>query len=308
MHRWALTAILTAQVALGCRCIEILDPSQAYASSELVFAGTVQAIYQGESPVANHDIWRRLAKRFQLSPEEVEQKLWSKAPEDLPFLRAYLEQIVPIQHRPRLAAAKTRAELEALGEQLGQPGMRTRLRVDEVWKGRAPASVDLWQEVSSCSAFFERGEVVLVYASRREDGKWTSGVCSRGGPISHAGDDLAYLYFVKNQPAASTRLFGTVTIEQPDPSKPTPLSPPRGPALNLTVELEAPSGLRTTSTSENSKFLFDGLTAGQYKLTFYEGWNPDNRRIVGGPMTLNVPARSYLKQDIYIPPDRLRDK
>lgn len=308
MHRWALTAILTAQVALGCRCIEILDPSQAYASSELVFAGTVQAIYQGESPVANHDIWPRLAKRFQLNPEEVEQKLWSKAPEDMPFLRAYLEQIVPMQHRPRIAAAKTRAELEALGEQLGKPGMRIRVRVSEVWKGRALASVDLWQEVSSCSAFFERGEAVLVYASRREDGKWTSGACSRGGSISHAGDDLAYLHFVKHQPAASTRLFGTVTTEQPNPRKPAPLTPPSRPALNLTVEIESPSGLRSTHTSESNKFLFDGLTAGQYKLTLYDRWNPESRRIVGGPTTLNVPARSFLKQDIYIPPGRLRDK
>ena len=126
--------------------------------------------------------------------------------------------------------------------------MRTRLRVDEVWKGGALASVDLWQEVSSCSAFFQRGEVVLVYASRREDGKWTTRVCSRGGPISHAGDDLAYLYFVKYQPAASTRLFGTVTTEQPDRSEPAPLSPPRRPALNLTVELK-PLPPRATSSS-----------------------------------------------------------
>ncbi len=61
--------------------------------------------------------------------------------------------------------------------------------------------LDVFTTAGDCGYDFQIGETYLVYANDEEGADYFfTSTCMRTKRISDAGDDLAYLYFYKNQP------------------------------------------------------------------------------------------------------------
>jgi hypothetical protein len=77
-----------------------------------------------------------------------------------------------------------------------------------------PQTLEIWNGAGTCAIPFQKGETYLVYAtSDEETDRMETNICHRTARVSDAGDDLAYLYFLPNGGAQSTRLEGFVTSD-----------------------------------------------------------------------------------------------
>jgi hypothetical protein len=160
---------------------------------------------------------------------------------------------------------------------------------------------DVWTPSGDCGFDFQAGETYLVYAdSDEENPMMETDKCTRTRRLSDAGPDLAYLYFYKERRAASGRLEGFTTFDalyqgkQPDADKidmPVP---------GLTVELKSASGVRYTRSDPAGKFLFDGLEAGDYRLSGYAPGFPETVELVSGPKRFHIDAQGCSSQVLVI--------
>ncbi|HEX4231286.1 MAG TPA: hypothetical protein VHZ07_21630 [Bryobacteraceae bacterium] len=65
-----------------------------------------------------------------------------------------------------------------------------------------------------CGYDFQLGETYLVYADDEEgENYFLTSSCMRTKRLPEAGEDLAYLYFYKNQPEESSRIEGFATSD-----------------------------------------------------------------------------------------------
>ena len=304
MRRLAVVAILSLQVVLACKCVETVDPSQAYARSDVVFSGRLEAMEPMVLGWPAPDM-SAIRRKFKRSEEELEKLMEEDSPEALPLQKEILTILMGPRYKYKIEAAGTIGEARALADAVITEGVRARFRVEEMWKGTRVLSIDIWQQVSSCSVYFPRSETVLVYAWHDEKGRLTTQACSRGGPISNAGDDLVYLYFVKRQPRASTRLFGFVTTDETDLKRPRMWRDVPHPGEFLTLQLESGGKKRYAASSSKGTFVVDGLAEGEYSLTIYKDDVPDARNLVKGPLRVRVPARGFVTREIYIPKELL---
>lgn len=152
--------------------------------------------------------------------------------------------------------------------------------------------MDIWTPFGDCGYDFQVGETYLVYASSDED---TSVVetdrCSRTRRLTDAGADLAYLFFYKEHKEAAGRVEGFATYDPLWPTKPRDPDRIDLPAPGLTVELKSPLGLRYTLSDPAGKFLFDGLSPGDYLLSGYAPGFPDIVKLVAGPKPFHMDAQ-----------------
>ena len=107
-------------------------------------------------------------------------------------------------------------------------GMRVHLKVRTLFKQgddddkaspkkqkKAPDFLDVWTASGDCGYDFQVGETYLVYANDEEGADYFfTSTCMRTKRLSDAGDDLAYLYFYKDQPESSARLEGFATSDR----------------------------------------------------------------------------------------------
>ncbi|MEP7361840.1 MAG: hypothetical protein ABI972_01175 [Acidobacteriota bacterium] len=179
---------------------------------------------------------------------------------------------------------------------------RTRIRVEEVWKGNLKGTVEMWEEASGYDLRFVIGQSVLVYANRDHQNRLTSGRCGRGGGIAESGSDFAYFYFLKHRPKASTRFFGFVTTDakEVNASPRVWTDPPHG-ARFLSLMLEGLDGKHYAETNFYGSFVLDGLAGGEYTMTIYGDDFPLQQRVLKSGIKLSIPAKGFLRREIFLP-------
>jgi hypothetical protein len=79
-------------------------------------------------------------------------------------------------------------------------------------------------QLSTCGYQFTRAEKYVVYARRRDDGRFTASVCSRTRPLADAAEDVKYLSAL---PAAGTgaRVYGRINEWVQHPQRPSKTPP-----------------------------------------------------------------------------------
>jgi hypothetical protein len=134
-----------------------------------------------------------------------------------------------------------------------------RIRVDRVWRGEAQGTVDVTTGAGGgdCGYSFRPGRKYLVYSSKANDGKLTTGICSPTKPLDAAAADLAYFKEIE-KPSAGARVYGSAHLE----TKGADLEPAKG----ATITLDGASGPRTTRANDVGAFEFTNLTPGEYRV------------------------------------------
>ena len=163
--------------------------------------------------------------------------------------------------------------------------------------------VVIYTEPGDCGFNFQKGEIYLVYAIEDEqDTRLETTACTRTARASDAGEDLAYLYFLQNDPQ-SARLEGFVT------SEPKHLTADRfqytgridAPVPGLRIQLDSDHRSLDTTSDRNGRFVFDGLAEGSYNISAYpaDATSRSSRLATAG--TLRIEARSCKSAVMLIP-------
>ncbi len=199
-------------------------------------------------------------------------------------------------------------------------GMRVHLKVKTIFKqgddddDAAAASkkpqkdtdfLDVWTAAGDCGYDFQIGETYLVYANNEEgaDYYFTS-TCMRTKRLSDAGDDLAYLYFYKNQPEASARLEGFATSDRKSQLVINPMHDPTtigSPFPGLIFQLQSNGLTHYAESDSNGRFVFDGLLEGSYQLSVFASGYPKTNQLLAGPRRLQMKGKSCARQVFVIP-------
>ncbi|HEU5020438.1 MAG TPA: carboxypeptidase-like regulatory domain-containing protein, partial [Bryobacteraceae bacterium] len=142
-------------------------------------------------------------------------------------------------------------------------------------------SLDIWTSAGDCGVDFQVGETYLVYAREDEDsGKLETSVCMRTQRLSEEGGDLAFLYFLKNGGAASTRLEGFVSTSFADQNLPRYRDRVSAPLAGGLLELDGEGAARYARSDSDGRFVFDGLKEGNYRVSLLAPGYPRTPRSV----------------------------
>jgi hypothetical protein len=299
--------------ALACKCISSLGPCNQTASSDVVFIGTVEAM---EPMFLSR--WN-LSGQASMGPVNEAYIDARQHPSDASIARlknAYRKAFPDMAsgQESRLQSAKTAAAVASLFYSGMGRGMHVRFKVKTLFKheddddrdakAKPPAStetaedtLEVWTPFGECGYDFQAGETYLVYANYDEGSanSLSTDVCTRTRRLSEAGEDLAYLFFYKDQPAASTRIEGFATTDELYRMTFDRLHDPetiRSPVAGVVMELQSAGVTRFTETDRNGRFVFDGLREGDYKLSAYAAGYPVNPTLVAGPQAFHAEAKS----------------
>lgn len=159
-----------------------------------------------------------------------------------------------------------------------------------------------------CGYDCQIGETYLVYANEEEgtDHFFTS-TCTRTKRLSDAGDDLAYLYFYKDQPEASSRLEGFVTSDRKSQQIIDPMHDPSAigsPLSGLIFQLQSGGLTHYAESDSNGRFVFDGLPDGSYELSVFARGYPKTNQWLAGPRRLIMKEKSCARQIFVLPQTR----
>lgn len=169
----------------------------------------------------------------------------------------------------------------------------------------APAFLDVWTASGDCGIDFQLGETYLVFANNEEgaDYYFTSS-CMRTKRLSEAGEDLAFLYFYKNQPESSSRVEGFATSDRKTQLALDALHDPAAigsPVSGVILQLKADHFTRYAESDGNGRFLFDGLPNGSYQLSVFAPGYPKPTKLLTGPRRLTVREKSCVRQVFVLP-------
>jgi hypothetical protein len=124
------------------------------------------------------------------------------------------------------AEAVFEARVEAVAADANAPDtfiglVRYDLEVLRVWKGELGPSAQLSTRASgaACGLSLTIGKVYIIYASKRDDGELTGGLCSRTRLASTADEDLAVL-------GPGTAPLGGRPSTEPTTREPPRIAPP----------------------------------------------------------------------------------
>lgn len=168
-------------------------------------------------------------------------------------------------------------DLERTADPLRFNARRVALTVDRAFRGVEGTSVAVFTGLGGgdCGYSFKNGERYLVYAYRAQDGRLTTGICSRTRPLAQAVDDLQFIESLATaKPGA--RISGAITHWERDLAgvkehrqEPMPF---------VHVQVSGPSGGGQAATDEKGRYEFTGLPAGKYRV---EVFPPPNFSTVG---------------------------
>jgi hypothetical protein len=307
---WCLLTITSA--ASACDCLVSRSACGEVGSSNLVFIGTVEAI---RPTILNP--WGDPKPQQWINDPEIKTLKKSQSPSDLNRLKdRYLKLFfdLPQEESTRVQTAASQRELQQVIDSIVAQGTQVQFKVKKLIRRakddddqsssaaekdekaekeeNATDAVAVWNDTGDCAVPFQPGENYLVYANDDEEtNRFSTNVCHRTARISDAGEDLTYLYFNQNEPESSARLEGFVTSEvrhlqqnrfRYDGRIGAPLS-------DLVVELTGKSGARYTESDEGGRFVFDGLSAGDYQVSiFSERGFPKVRNQLAGPKQVHV--------------------
>jgi hypothetical protein len=233
------------------------------------------------------------------------------SPEALAKLKGiYLKMFAGLPDRllSVISISENQAQLQSAVEDVQSEGRVAHFRVREMFKNGddddkpAPQSLDIWTSGGECGIDFQAGETYLVYAVQDEDsGKLETGSCMRTRRLSEEKGDLAYLYFLKNDEAESTRLEGFVSTTVADQSVPRYEDAISTPSPGATVELDVEGNPRYSQSDADGRFFFDGLRQGDYKLSLIAPGFPLSPRTVLSTRTFHAEQNSCPRQILVAP-------
>ena len=313
MRRAALLCFLFPCAAFSCKCQMTLSVCNEVAATDIIFVGAVEAIEP--SFLDSWNAGQRAA--LDLLNQESARAQSDRSPAAFAKLRdAYLKVFpdLPAEHKKRLAAATSPDQLAELFYWILDHGKRVRLRVKTVFRGeigdddddKTPAkTVEVWTAFGDCGITFQTGETYLVYADDDEESNiMTTGACARTRRLTDAGDDLAYLYFFKNYADSAGRVEGFVTgdllfLRDLDLAH---YSGRIGAPVAAVVELKSGDRARYTQTDDKGRFVFDGVSAGDFTVSAYASGYPAQVRLLAGPKPVRMEKRACATQVLVAPP------
>ncbi len=299
--RAALIYLLFPVAALGCKCQLTMSACNEAVTTDVIFIGTVEAIEPSFL-----DSWNA-AQRAALTTlnEEAARAEKDRSAAGFAKLRdAYLKVFpdLPEEHKKRLSAATSAEQLNDLFYWILDHGKRIRLRVKTVFHGTdlddddEGSTVEVWTAFGDCGFPFQLGETYLVYADDDEESDvMTTGACTRTRRVSDAGDDLAYLYFVKQDEDRASRIEGFVTTDllyQRQLDSAHFSDHIASPVAGAVVELKSSAAPRYAAADEKGHFVFDGLPAGSYTLSAFTPAFPAETRLLTGPKEVRIEKRA----------------
>ena len=135
-----------------------------------------------------------------------------------------------------------------------------RFEVDQRFRNVPSGQIEIVTDAfSTCSYRFTRGEKYVVYAQRREDGRFTTSICSRTRLLAEATDDLRYLSAL---PATGTgaRVYGRINEWVHHPADAQGVD--EGPLDSVTVTIRSAGLSRDVVTDRNGDYELHGVPVG----------------------------------------------
>jgi hypothetical protein len=325
--RSAATAFISLLIsipapALACKCLVAYPACPEAASADAIFIGTVESVETGFL-----DRWHSARSSADaLRADEVVSLQTEGSAASLAKLKEIYLKMFPAlsaNDKEQILAAATHRELQSIFDAVVSRGKRTRFKVRTMFKNASDddgkdvkgaddkdaeeskvESIDVWTDYGDCGFDFQAGETYLVYASEDEETQQLgTGICYRTKRLSEAGTDLAYLFFFKKGGDASTRMEGFVTS---DPNQDRARIPNGigAPVADVVVGLTWSGGERYTRSEPDGRFVFDGLSGGDYQLSVFSKGFPQDARRLADPKTVRVEERSCAAAVLGVPPDR----
>jgi hypothetical protein len=220
------------------------------------------------------------------------------------------------REKKQVQTAGTIQQVASLFDSSLDRGMRVRLKVKTLFKQgddddagdkakKDADSLDVWTTSGDCGYDFQIGETYLVYANDEEGADYFfTSTCMRTKRISDAGDDLAYLYFYKNQPRESSRLEGFATSDRKSQLAIDPMHEPAmigSPLAGVILQLKSDRLTRYAESESTGRFLFDGLPEGNYELSAFARGYPKTNQLLAGPRRLHIKEKSCARQVFVLP-------
>jgi hypothetical protein len=310
--------ILIPAPALACKCLVAYPACPEAASSDVIFIGTVESVETGFM-----DRWHSARSSADaLQADEVVRLQKEGSADSLAKLKEiYLKMFpdLPAPDKTELLAAATHRELQSIFDAIVSRGKRTHFKVRTMFKNSTDddkdadakdddetkvESMDVWTDYGDCGFDFQKGETYLVYASEDEETQQLgTSICYRTKRLTEAGTDLAYLFFLKNGGDASTRMEGFVT-SNPNQDRSRVPNGIEAPVADVVVGLKGGEDERYTRADRDGRFVFDGLSAGDYELSVFSKGFPLDARLLTDPKTVHVEAKSCASAVLGVPPDR----
>jgi hypothetical protein len=311
--------LVATRLPAACPCMIQFGVCDEARQSDAVFIGTVESV----AP-AFLDPYARAKAMASLPVEETARLQSDPSPEALTRLKKiYLDLFtgLPDFARAQIAQATTSKDLQNAFESAQAEGRVARFHVGTNYKSdddapespktpdapktpEAPKTLDIWTGSGDCGINFQVGETYLVYAIEDEDsGKLETSICMRTRRLSEETGDLGFLYFLENSPKQSTRLEGFVSSSFTDQNLPRYEDAVSLPAPGAILELDSGTGLRYTQSDSAGRFAFDGLQAGDYRLSLLAPGFPQASRTVIMTRAFHADEASCVRQ-ILVEPKR----
>ncbi len=301
----------------ACPCMIRFGVCDEARQSEAVFIGTVESV----APPLLDPYTRAKISATLATPDAIRLQADS-SPEALAKLKQlYLNALTGIPDRSRqiVSEARTQVELEKAFEEAQAQGRMAHFSVKTLFRLQddddakpaskdddedAPKTLDIWTSSGDCGVDFQVGETYVVYALEDEDsGKLETSICMRTRRLSEENGDLAFLYFMKNGGAASTRLEGFVSASFSDQNLPRYENQVSSPSPGGLIELDDGATRRYTQSESDGRFIFDGLKEGDYRLSLLAPGYPQAPRTVILSRSFHAAPNACVRQ-IFVNPAR----
>jgi hypothetical protein len=309
--------------ALACKCQISLSSCNEVAASNVVFVGTVESIepnFLNRWNLANTSALQSLNEAYLNAQNHPSQTTLARLKDA--YLKAFPD--LPEDEKNLANAAKTTLGVTSTFTAALSRGVKVRFRVQTLFKyeddddDRQPKAKDsddddktttmeVWNPFGDCGVDFQPGETYLVYANTEESSDYIfTGICTRTRRLSDAGEDLAYLFFYKNGGKQSGRLEGFTTTDAQSQSDFDPMHETdkiKSPFPAALLELRSNDFARYAQSDGKGRFLFDGLPAGDYRISAFAAGYPMYRKLLADPRPVHVKERGCSFQILLLPPD-----
>jgi hypothetical protein len=310
-----LMSILCCGAASACECQASFATCKEVRVSDVVFIGTVELIepiFLNRWNGTNQSAMRPLNDAFIRAQEHPSAETLRQVKDNYLTIFPGLDE----REKKQVQAVDTVQQMASLFYSSLDRGMRVHLKVKTLFKqgdsddagSKAKGAeskkdadfLDVWTTSGDCGYDFQIGETYLVFANDEEGADYFfTSTCMRTKRLSEAGEDLAYLFFYKNQPEESSRLEGFATSDRKSQLAIDPLHEPAGigsPVAGVILQLKSDRLTRYAESDAGGRFVFDGLPEANYELSVFASGYPKTNQLLAGPRRLNIKDKSCARQ------------
>ena len=133
--------------------------------------------------------------------------------------------------------------------------------IERLFRNAAAGPVEIvTDDLSTCAYRFTRGGRYLVYAWKRDDGRFATGPCSRTRPLADAAEDLRYLEALPASGGTGARVYGRVTEWVHHPAEEHGVD--HGPLEGMVVSILGAGVSRDVVTDRDGRYELNGIPPG----------------------------------------------